>query len=265
MSKESRWAPKGSGWKKNRVPKGSPCLNQWTHAATGCIRCDCGEYVEIIHPSGWRQYSGEGGGILTFHPDGSVEVHWNGAAALTSAHGAGNRKLRITKATPKRAHAQLDETFAMIAGIRESFIIPPDHAPSKIPHEIPGLPTDPDSSQAIELTRIFHREAYQMLSAIVKGDADEIKRIAAAVEHHEGIRTDILQTPMEGFLDIAEAIREAAIQAGGIPSRPSILKEYSALAGNRGNISTDSLREKLGKMGFAWLHATHGKRGKREG
>ena len=253
------WTPKGDGWKESLIGEKGPWKRQWKHVATGCIRRDHGEYVEIIHPSGWRQYSGEGGGILTFQPDGSVEVHWNDAAALASAYGSGNRKHRITKATGTRMPARLDETFGMITGIRESFIIPTNSS-----HEIPGLPIDPDSPQVLELLRIFHREAYQILAAIVKGDASAIQDIAAAVESHEGIRPDKLKTPMKGFLDIEEAIREAAIQANGIPSRPAIHKEYRALAGeNRGNIGLDAFRELLGRMGFAWLHAPHGKRGKK--
>lgn len=111
---------------------------------------------------------------------------------------------------------------------------------------------------------VFHREAYQILTAIVRGDAEEIHRIAVAVKNHEGVRTGELETPLDDFHDVVEAIREAAFQAGGIPSRPEILDEYTALGGGgRDGITMESFIEKLGRMGFSWLHAPHGKRGKK--
>ncbi len=259
-----RAAPKGDGWTETPVPQGSSWKSEWLHQPTGTVRRCHGEYLEIRTPDGMRQFSGDGGGRLVFHPDDAVEVSWNGTSALASAHGTGNRTNRITKATGPRKPPQLDATFGMIYGIRGSFIIPEDHRPEQAGHEIPGLPSDPDSPRALELVNVFHREAYQILTAIVRGDAEEIHRIAAAVENHEGVRTGELETPLDDFHDVVEAIREAAFQAGGIPSRPEILDEYTALGGGGvDGITMESFIEKLGRMGFSWLHAPHGKRGKK--
>lgn len=256
MSSHDRAAPKGDGWEKNRVRITSPWKSQWTHE-NGTIRRDHGKYLEIIRPNGWRQYSGDGEGYLIFPTDGEVEVYWNGTSALASAHGAGNQKHRITKATGKRLPARLDDTFGMIYGIRGSFVIPDDHRPAQDAHEIPGLPSDPDSPRALELLSVFHREAYQILSAIVRGDAGEIHRIAVAVENHEGIRTGELETPMDNFLDIVKAIQKAATHANGPPERSKVTKEFNDLVSS--NRQKPDLRDELGKMGFGWLPAPGGK------
>lgn len=263
MSDYDRAAPQGNGWKKDHVTEDTPWRSQWTHE-NGTVRRDHGEYLEIIHPDGHRQYSGDGRGRLIFRADGEVEVFWNGTAALASAQGAGNRTHRITKAADKRRPAQLDDTFGMIYAIRGLFIIPDDHKPTHADHDIPGLPSDPDSPRALELLNVFHREAYQMLSAVVRGDAAEIRRVAAAVENHEGLRTGKLETPMNEFLGVAEAIRQAARKCGGIPSRPATINAYTGLGGGGiEGITMESFIEKLGRMGFPWLHAPHGKRGKK--
>jgi hypothetical protein len=263
---ESPWKPKGSGWRKIPTTKDKLWKMQWKHNATGSVRRDYGEYMEIISASGWRQLSGEGGGILTFQPDGSVDVIWNRTAMLSSKYGTGNRKNRITEAAGKRKPARLDKTYAMVAGIRESFILP--HKDNEVAQinsipEIPGLPVDSDSPEALEILQIFHREAYQILAALVKGDAPTIHAIAAAVENHEKVRNENHDIITEDFQDIEEAIREAAFQAKGIPSRADILNEYTDLGrGGADGITMEAFIDKLARMGFSWLHAPHGKRGK---
>lgn len=272
MKTANRACPIGDGWTETATGAGEPWKRQWKHE-TGVIRRDYGEYVEIIHPSGWRQYSGDGGGRLVIQKDGEVIVHWNRAAALAAFHGSGNRKNRITKANGKRTPPLLDETFGMIAGIRDSFISSKGECAPEGRDEVlkwdvqPNLPWDFDSPQAFELLKTFHREAYHVLSAIVKGDAGEIRRIAAAVDNHEGIRTGRLETSTEPFSGIAKAIKNAVIKKGGIPSRPDIIDEYTRIGEvSRDELSMEAYREKFGRMGFAWLHALHGKRGKkREG
>lgn len=258
------WAsPIGDGWTKIDAAAGAAWIRQWTHS-TGVIRRDYGEYVQVIRPNGWRQYSGKGGGFLVFLPDGTVEIHWNPVGALASAF-TGNRTYKVTKSAGKRATPQLEKTFAMVTQLRACFIIPDDHRPTDAPHGIPGLPPDeelstdeeylPDeeSPRAAEILATFHREAYQIIESIVKGDAESIRRIAAAVEYHEGIRTGDLHVPIETHLDILAAIGEAATAEKGVPSRAAILKEFNALV--QKNRRKDDIRDELAGMGFAWMRS----------
>jgi hypothetical protein len=82
-----------------------------------------------------------------------------------------------------------------------------------------------------------------------------IKGLSLYIENHDIITED--------FQDIEEAIREAAFQAKGIPSRADILNEYTDLGrGGADGITMEAFIDKLARMGFSWLHAPHGKRGK---
>lgn len=252
MKEESRWKLKGSGWRETPVEDSALWQRQWIDDGSGVIRRDYGNYYEMIFIDGGRIFTGEGGGYLTFSPSGTVDVEWRPNGALASALGTGNRTHKVTKSTGKRTIPKFDETFALVKEIRECFIISPEHSPSSPVCEIPGLPSDPNDPQAIGYLETFRREAYLMLSAIVRGDAKFIEGIAAAVKHHEGIRTGEIEIPIETCLDVKEAIREAAIQAGGVPARLQILKEFNDLVSK--NRRKEDIRGELAGMGFSWMH-----------
>jgi hypothetical protein len=243
-SEESPWKPKGSGWRKIPTTKDKPWKMQWKHAATGCIRRDFGDYVEINNPRGGREYSGKGGGRLIFNSNGKVELIWNSAAAIASAHGSGNRKYRITKGQSNRESVQLDETFAMINELRGMFIGGDDNNF--------GIPTDAEDPKTIELIRTFHREAWRFFSSVIKGDSEDLEKITAAVKHHENIRSGREAIGLADFEPILAAICNAAEKANGIPSRATIQRELEKLLPINRQIG-QSLRDRLFRIGFGWV------------
>jgi hypothetical protein len=267
MSSDDRACPLGSEWTETAVRAGDLWKRQWTHP-NGAIRRDYGEYTESVTPSGDRQFSGRNGSHLTISPNGVVEVRWNGLASIAADHAKGNRKHRPTKTTGKGKAVQRDESFSFISGIRESFIFSKgSQARGNVVikwDQKPQLPTDPNSPEAQEILTAFHSEAWHMLAAIISGNADELDRIAAAVKYHETIRREYRRAPNDVFATVVKAIRAAAIKAEGVPSRPAILEEYGSLGGGGSEgITMESFREMLGRMGFGWLHAGIGKRGKK--
>ena len=241
---ESPWKPKGSGWRKIPTTKDKPWKMQWKHAATGCIRRDFGDYVEINHATGRREYSGKGGGRLIFTSNGKVELFWNSAAAIASAHGSGNRKHRITKGQSNRESVQLDETFAMINELRGMFIGGDGNDFF--------IPADAEDPMAIELIRIFHREVWRFFASIIKGDSEDLEKIAAAVKHHKNISSGKESISLADFEPILAAIRNAAEKANGIPSRAAIQRELMEILPVNRQID-ESLRDRLFRIGFGWV------------
>lgn len=249
--------PEGSGWSEDEVPPGSQ-FRQWSFP--GAIRQEFANYTVVTRADGRRTYSGEGGGVLEFDGKGGVQLHWNLSAAIANLHGSGNRKNPLTISQGKRKPPKLSPQAKFVTDIRSLFIIPDEHSPEG-QSDIPGLPDSPDDPSVIELLETFREECYHLFSLVVRGDATELRRIADWVELSEKIRTGQQEMP-EGYSDIAEAIREAAIQADGIPSRAAIESEYKSLV--RKN-RAKSLRDDLGRMGFAWLHAPTGRPSKKVG
>jgi hypothetical protein len=247
-----RGGPKGGGWKEDELPPGSG-WRQWSYP--GAVRKEFPEYTLIALSNGRRTYSGIDGGALVFDGKGGVGVHWNFAAVIASRHGSGNRKNPITISQGNRLPPKLSPQAKFVTDIRALFIIPEDHTPEG-QSDIPGLPDAANDPDAIELTKLFQAECYHLLSAVVRGDATEFRRIADWLELSERIRTGEEDVP-ETYSDIAEAVREAAIKADGIPTRAAVEKEFNALVG--ANREGKNLREDLGRMGFGWIHGATGR------
>lgn len=247
-----RGGPIGSGWKHDELPAGSK-WRQWSRR--GATWKEFSDYTVLTLPDGQRTFSGTGGGALVFDGRGGVDVRWNFAAVIASQNGSGNRTNPLTYSQGKRTPPRLSSHARFVTDIRALFNIPLNHSP-EAPANIPGLPDAADSAKAIELTSLFQKECYHLLSAVVKGDATEFRCIADWLELSERIRTGKEEVP-ERFSDIAEAVREAAIKADGIPTRAEVAKEFDALAG--ANLKGKDLREDLGRMGFGWIHGATGR------
>lgn len=247
-----RGGPIGGGWKEDELPAGSD-WRQWSGA--GVIWKEFRDYTLREFMDGKRIYSGEGGGKLIFDGKGGVNVHWNQVAAIASLNGSGNRKHPITTSEGKRTPPKLARQVEFVEGIRGCFIITDEHSPEK-KSSIPGLPEDAEDPEAIKLTELFQKECYYLFSSLVRGEAKVFEHIAECLKFSKEIRGKKGAIP-EVYSDVVEAVREAAIKADGIPSRPDVEQEYRRLAGE--NAGKKELREVLGRMGFAWIHGPTGR------
>ena len=255
-----RGGPIGPGWEETALPEGS-AFRQWTYPG-GLTRREFADYKEIIFPNGRKEFSGDAGGILIIDGKGGAEVFWNYAAAVASAHASGNRKNPPTFSRGKRQPPAFAEHVAFVAAIRGAFIVSGPSDPDGPSTDIPGLPADSGSPEARDIVQRHSAEAFRLLSAVVRGDADELERIAAAVRLDDEIQRGALWTPKK-FEDIANAIRRAAVDAGDLPRRLDVTREYEVIAAGRA-VDLD-IREDLGRMGFGWLPAPAGKQPRKPG
>lgn len=186
-------------------------------------------------------------GHLIFWETGAVTVQWNRAAAIASAHGAGHRRVRATIATGKRTPPKLEPLFELIdecrffADFREATGDP--------------LPTNPADDRVPKLLESSFRDiAWKMVSAVLQGKADSLREIADTVALVEDVRA----IAVSKWENLAEAIRLAAVKAGGPPFRHDVEDAFRRLF--PGNLSAkDSFREDLGRMGFDWLPRLFGR------
>lgn len=265
---ECNWAPKGKGWHEYKNEnKDKPWKRQWifTKGKDKAVIRDYGDYREQII-GGNRIYSGKGGGSFLISDSGEIEIHWRIAAAFSASHGAGNRKNKITKATGKRNPAEFDEILSQVDQIRNCFIL------STAKDPIPGLPNNGMSKEAGKLLQVFQKEAFELFAAMIRGDYQLLQRIAKAVENHE----TIIRQPMTNermFQEIGNALEQAIHEVDGVPIRKQVTwflaKGRGAIRGaNSQGVDErfrDYVRDCLSKMGFGWIPAPSGKRGKKRG
>ena len=178
---------------------------------------------------------------IIFQEDGTVTVQWNRTAAIASAYGAGNRRVRATVATGKRTPPVLHPLFDQIE-LCQSFA----NFREAIGDPVPIEPFDERVPKLLEST--FRDIAWKMISAVLQGDADSLHDIAETVALVETVKkfTDIK------WSKLAEAIRIAAVKANGPPYRNDVEDEYRNLV-PRNLAGNESYREDLGRMGFNWL------------
>lgn len=170
-----------------------------------------------IDGEGGRWFRGKGGGTLIFRPDGTVAVRWIETAALASAHASGNRGTRMTESTAPGMPPGLSPQFLAVADIR-------------LVHEAGlGFPEDHKDAAAKDAMSIYRDMAWKLLRAVATGDAEFLREAATHTEAFTNIRTGKLETPMEHWQDMADAISEAAREAGEPPRRSSVLHHFNKL------------------------------------
>ncbi len=193
-------------------------------------------------------------GHIIFWETGAVTVQWNRAAAIASAHGSGNRRVRATIPTGKRTPPALHPLFERIEECR--FFAEIKQATGD------PIPTDPfDDRVSNFLASSFRDIAWKMLFDVLKGDANSLREIADTVALVEDVRSTC---PDRKWEDMAEAIRIAAVKAGGPPYRNDVEDAFRKLAGSN-RFKKDSIREELGRIGFAWLPTRSGRPPKKVG
>jgi hypothetical protein len=195
--------------------------------------------------------TGEGGGKLIFRPDGRVLAVWNEVAAIASAHGSGNRGVRITDAAGNRECPVYSETFDAVALVRrvgrQGFDFPEDH----------------EGPEVLKRLELFQKLAWRMLRDVGTGNAADLRAIADALEAADKLHSGELETPLEKWCDYAAAIAQAAEEANGIPKKHEVKKALEkALPKDR---QKWDYREDLARMGFGWLPAPSGRPPKGEG
>lgn len=179
--------------------------------------------------------SGTGGGKLVFLTDGTVLVIWNETAAIASSHASGNRKLKITEESGKNLPQRLTDSFSMVADVRrvgrQGFEFPEDHEDAGI----------------LRLLEIHQKLAWRMVRAVGIGDFDDIRLIADALEAFDKMHSGVLETPIAQWVQVANAIKSAAVTHNGIPRYIEVYSAFTSCT------KGESLRNSLQRMGFGWL------------
>jgi hypothetical protein len=97
--------------------------------------------------------------------------------------------------------------------------------------------------------------AWRMIYALATGDAGALRELAEAVE----LTAAVAETPLNSspWVEIADAIRAAAERKQDVPTRAEVVEAYTSAVAV--NCQAVDLRERLARMGFAWLPAPNGR------
>lgn len=210
-----------------------------------------GKPIVVITSEGrGRWVTGEGGGRLFFAVDGSVKVFWNRAAAIAADHGKGRRSVRMTKATGNRAPARITKamdyaTFWRAIGRKAEAVGDPfpDHGdPATMPEKVtPGM----------------RAAAWELMSAVLRGDHKALSEIAGALEFADRIETGEEELQTRRWQQVADAIAIAAEDCADVPNRRAVAEILRPIRVREQG--TVDLRDELARMGFGWLPSPSGR------